>query len=102
MKTSCPIIFAILFLTHTAIIVKYEDSLSIIRFDYNRVAVHLLVCVFMVLIPLRFDYNRYSTNSSVSIIIFQFHKGSIITAHDHGAVLQQVISIPLRLNYNGA
>jgi len=41
--------------------------------------VHLLVCVFMVLIPIRFDYNIYSTNSSVSIIIFQFHKGSIIT-----------------------
>ena len=65
--------------THAAIIAKYEAGLSIIRFDYNRVAMHLLVCVFMVLIPLRFDYNRYSTNSSVSIIIFQFHKGSIIT-----------------------
>ena len=34
--------------THAAIIAKYEDGLSIIRFDYNRVAVHLLVCVFMV------------------------------------------------------
>ena len=43
--------------THAAIIAKYEDGLSIIRFDYNRVAVHLLVCVFMLLIPLRFDYN---------------------------------------------
>ena len=45
--------------THAAIIAKYEDGLSIIRFDYNRVAVHLLVCVFMVLIPLRFDYNKF-------------------------------------------
>ena len=43
--------------THAAIIAKYEDGLNIIRSDYNRVAVHLLVCVFMVLIPIRFDYN---------------------------------------------
>ena len=73
MKTSCPIIFAILFLTHAAIIVKYEDSLSIIRFDYNRVAVHLLVCVFMVLIPLRFNYNAGKPCEIVVDIKFQFH-----------------------------
>ena len=72
MKTLCPIIFAILFLTHTAIIVKYEDSLSIIRFDYNRVAVHLLVCVFMVLIPLRFNYNRERAKIEAISKRFQF------------------------------
>ena len=58
--------------THAAIIAKYEDGLSIIRFDYNRVAVHLLVCVFMVLIPLRFDYNRERAKIEAISKRFQF------------------------------
>ena len=60
--------------THAASIAKYEDGLSIIRSDYNRVAVHLLVCVFMVLIPIRFDYNPTSVPAlSENIPEFQFH-----------------------------
>ena len=59
--------------THAAIIAKYEDGLSIIRFDYNRVAVHLLVCVFMVLIPIRFNYNAGKPCEIVVDIKFQFH-----------------------------
>lgn len=59
--------------THAAIIAKYEDGLSIIRFDYNRVAVHLLVCVFMVLIPLRFDYNIFLILKRAIPSGFQFH-----------------------------
>ena len=58
--------------THAAIIAKYEDSLSIIRFDYNRVAVHLLVCVFMVLIPLRFNYNLQPLDLTSMVSLFQF------------------------------
>ena len=59
--------------THAAIIAKYENGLSIIRFDYNRVAVHLLACVFMVLIPLRFDYNRERAKIEAISKRFQFH-----------------------------
>ena len=60
--------------THAAIIIKYENGLSIIRFDYNRVAVHLLACVFMVLIPIRFDYNYIDPASGKEVHNFNSTK----------------------------